>query len=146
MTRAPRTTLHRVVPQLLFLPHASFSALPHISPLIPLSSPLHARSPAASARPLPIEPEHTHFSIRHRSRESCTRSHHPSTTQQPCRPARILSAQWGPSRLGLGDGIPISAHRSAIPELYRTKGTCIAVSTREHVQQTTCDCGRYRSI
>jgi hypothetical protein len=125
MTRSPSTTLHRVFPQLFLTPPQPFGFTPHLSSHLLLTPQIVS----SSARSLPTEPANALFSsFRHRSRESWHSQQPPrSTTKQPCRPARILGAvgschdsAWTTATVFL-----FRRTGSALPELYRTKGTCV---------------------
>jgi hypothetical protein len=122
MTRSPRTTLHRVFPQLFLTPPQLFGFTPHLSSHLTLNPQIFSFLPALC----PPNPQTPFSSFRHRSRESCTRSkhaaaHHAATLPlcKDSRPSGVVSG------LGLddGNGIPISAHnRVQYPNVTGQKG------------------------
>lgn len=146
MTRAPSTTIHRSkvffptalldpIPAFRLYPTSLLSPLSSLPPPLPLSSPLNSRSSAFLPASLPIEPENAHF-LYPSPFPRVVHSQPPRSTHAailpPCKDFSRFSGVV--SRLGLDDGIPISVHRSAIPELYRTKGTCVTYSK----ERATC--------
>jgi hypothetical protein len=102
MTRVHFTAFSYPTLQLLLTPPQLFGFTPHLSSSSPLIS-SHLQTVSFSARSLPIEPENAHFSIRHRSRESCTRKPPRSTPRSDLAALQgFLSVQWGRVATRLG--------------------------------------------
>jgi hypothetical protein len=130
MTRVHFTAFSYPTLQLLLTPPQLFGFTPHLSSSSPLIS-SHLQTVSFSARSLPSNPK-TPISLSvtvpaSRALASHHAAHH-AATLPPCKDFSRFSGVV--SRLGLDNGIPISMHTSAIPGLYRTKGTCVTDSKR----------------
>ncbi|PMD28705.1 hypothetical protein NA56DRAFT_21520 [Hyaloscypha hepaticicola] len=145
MTRAHFTAFSYL--QLLLTPPQLFGFTPHLSSSSPLTS-SHLQTVSFSARSLPIEPENAHFSIRHRSRESCARKPPRSTPRSNLAALQgFLSVQWGRGHdSAWTTAFLFRCTPVQYPDFTGQKGRASLIQREGHVQQTTCDCGRYRSI